>query len=149
MKFIYTTCVVLLVVSLVGIPLAPVIPSNLHDVVNTPANSYEVWYTDDNPPPASDSHYVPAIQAQRAANALDNSNTPSTYDHGRLGWGLPQAAMGRTIAIAVGGEAPKSGKNRSFCRRLNIHGAPDVALRHHCAALHRIAPHWCRSRYTR
>ena len=82
-----------LAILLGGIILAPVVPSNLHDVVNTPHNSYEVWYTDDNPPPASDTNYVPAIQAQRAADALDNNNTPSTgnpngYHNGYIGLGF-------------------------------------------------------------
>jgi Mg-chelatase subunit ChlD len=49
-------------------------PSPFPDDITTPNITYHVRYTNNNPPPAVDSNYMPTAQAQNMANALDNAN---------------------------------------------------------------------------
>jgi hypothetical protein len=53
-------------------------PSPLPDIITTPNFSYNIRFTDDNPPPATDANYMPNGQSQNMANALDNNNAAAT-----------------------------------------------------------------------
>jgi len=68
-------------------------PSPLPDDITTPNITYHVRYTNDTPPPAADTNYMPTAQAQNMANALDNSNAsatgnPNGYHNGYVGLGF-------------------------------------------------------------
>ena len=68
-------------------------PSPLPDVITTPNFSYNIRYTNDNPPPASDDNYVSTAQAQNFADALDN-------------------IADARLVIEFGPEPPKKGRQR-------------------------------------
>lgn len=71
-------------------------PDPLPSTISTPNFSYNVNFTNANPPPATDANFFPSTQAQNIANALNNSNpatagNPNGYHTGytNLGFGAP------------------------------------------------------------
>lgn len=86
--------------------LAPLIasanhPTPLPDTITTPSFNYNVRFTNDNPPPATDGNFFPSAQAQNIANALNNNNpstagNPNGYHNGYTDLGFRAPDFGGT-----------------------------------------------------
>ena len=83
--------------AILAIIIIPTLVSANHpsfpDTITTPNIGYNVRYTNDNPPPATDMNYFSTAQAQNLANALDNGNTatpgnPNGYHAGYVNLGF-------------------------------------------------------------
>ena len=87
-RVVSTVLVLLLIPSLV-VANHPDFP----DTITTPNFDYNIRYTNDNPPPATDMNYFSTAQAQNMANALDNNNVatpgnPNGYHPGYVNLGF-------------------------------------------------------------